>query len=201
LSQPTERFSHAVEYARAAHHGQVRKGTRIPYLSHLLGVASLVMEYGGSEDQAIAGLLHDLLEDCGEAHEPVIRERFGEAVAAIVRDCTDGSAESKGAATTPDAKRRDWQHRKETYLQHLAEEPEASLLVGACDKLHNARAIVADLENPAIGVGVFERFTAGRTGTLWYYARIAEVLQQRNNPVARAFAGVVARMEALANAD
>ena len=199
MTHPTERFSHAVEYARAAHHGQVRKGTAIPYLSHLLGVASLVMEHGGTEDQAIAGLLHDLLEDCGEAHEPVIRERFGDVVAGIVRDCTDGSAESKGAATTPEAKRRDWQQRKEAYLHHLAEESEASLLVGACDKLHNARAIVADLENPAIGVAVFDRFTAGRDGTLWYYGRIAEVLQQRASPVARAFGAVVARMEQLAN--
>lgn len=199
MTHPTERLSHTVEYARAAHHGQVRKGTAIPYLSHLLGVASLVMEHGGTEDQAIAGLLHDLLEDCGEAHEPVIRERFGDVVAGIVRDCTDGSAESKGAAITPEAKRRDWQQRKESYLQHLAEESEAALLVAACDKLHNARAIVADLESPAIGVAVFDRFTAGRDGTLWYYGQIAEVLQQRASPVARAFGAVVARMEQLAN--
>ena len=106
---------------------------------------------------------------------------------------------SKGAATTLEAKRRDWQQRKEAYLHHLAEESETSLLVGACDKLHNARAIVADLENPAIGVAVFDRFTAGRDGTLWYYGRIAEVLQQRASPVARAFGAVVARMEHLAN--
>ena len=98
--------------------------------------------------------------------QPRRRKRFGDVVAGIVRDCTDGSAESKGAASTPEAKRRDGQQRKEAYLQHLAEESEASLLVGACDTLHNAWAIVADLENPAIGVVVFDRFTAGRDGTL-----------------------------------
>ena len=103
----TDRFSQAVEYARVAHATQVRKGSNIPYIHHLLGVASLVIEFGGNEDQAIAGLLHDTLEDCGAAHEGVIRSQFGDVVAAIVCDCTDGTAEGKASHADADARRRD----------------------------------------------------------------------------------------------
>jgi (p)ppGpp synthase/HD superfamily hydrolase len=107
----TDRFSCAVDYARIAHAAQFRKGSHIPYIYHLLGVASLVIEFGGSEDQAIAGLLHDTLEDCGASHEAAIREQFGDAVADIVKDCTDGTAEGKASHTDPEAKRRDWIER------------------------------------------------------------------------------------------
>ena len=98
----SKRFAEAVDYARAQHAEQTRKGSGIPYIYHLLGVASLVLEYGGDEDQAIAGLLHDVIEDCGSQHEPVVRERFGDRVADIVLACTDGTEESKAAATTPE---------------------------------------------------------------------------------------------------
>src|SRR5690349_2394613 len=111
----TERFAAAVDYARIAHAGQLRKGTSIPYIQHLLGVASLVLEHGGDEDQAIAGLLHDVLEDCGEAHAATIGDRLGARVLAIVRGCTDGTAEGKAAVTDPDARRRDWVGRKQAY--------------------------------------------------------------------------------------
>ena len=117
----TERFTHAVDYARVAHASQVRKGTRIPYLSHLLAVATLVIEHGGNEDQAIAGLLHDTIEDCGHAHEAAIPDRFGDAVAEIVLACTDGTAEAKSAPADAEARRRDWEARKQAYLAHLAE--------------------------------------------------------------------------------
>jgi (p)ppGpp synthase/HD superfamily hydrolase len=93
LTVLTDRFTRAVDYARIAHAGQVRKGTDIPYITHLLGVAALVIEHGGTEDQAIAGLLHDCIEDCGEEHDARIRAEFGETVARIVRACTDGTAE------------------------------------------------------------------------------------------------------------
>ena len=112
MSQLTLRFSEAFEYARAAHEGQVRKGSSIPYLYHLMAVSSLVLEYGGTEDQAIAGLLHDVLEDCGEHHSDEISHRFGAAVLAIVKDCTDGTASEKAAAQTPDEKRASWWKRK-----------------------------------------------------------------------------------------
>lgn len=207
MTQLTERYTRAVDYARTAHAAHYRKGTAIPYLYHLLGVSSMVLEYGGDEDQAIAGLLHDVLEDCGHEHDARIEAAFGPGVIAIVRDCTDGTAGDKAAATTPEAKRADWQRRKLAYLAHLADEPEASLLVGACDKLHNARAIVADLEG-ATGAAVFERFTAGREGTLRYYEAIAGLLKRRapdaGNPrfgeLVDAFDRTVARMHALAGA-
>ena len=144
----TERFTHAVDHARVAHAAQVRKGSNIPYLYHLLGVASLVMEFGGNEDQAIAGLLHDTIEDCGAEHEQLIRTQFGDAVADIVVACTDGTAEGKSSLVDAEAKKRDWMQRKLTYLAHLADAPDAILLVSACDKLHNARAIVQDMEIP-----------------------------------------------------
>lgn len=202
----THRFTQAVDYARIAHAAQFRKGSRIPYVYHLLGVASLVLEYGGTEDQAIAGLLHDVLEDCGAAHEETIRAQFGDSVARIVRDCTDGTAESKTRANTPESKFANWIERKLRYMEHLAQEDDASLLVSACDKLHNARAILADLQGDA-GDEVFSRFTAGRLGTLQYYEAIARVLLERASPsnrrfheLAREFDRTVARIHELAGA-
>ena len=200
MTNLSQRFTEAVDYARIAHAKQVRKGSGIPYLYHLLGVASLVLEYGGTEDQAIAGLLHDVLEDCGAEHEEAIRAKFGDTVADIVKDCTDGTAETKAAATTPEAKREDWRLRKLSYLKHLAHESDLSLLVGGCDKLHNARAILIDLERPDPGVTVFNRFTGGRDGTLQYYASIAEILATRNTPMAGEFERIVDRIHALAGA-
>ena len=193
----TNRFTQAVEYARIAHSDQVRKGTQVPYIYHLLGVASLVLVYEGSEDQAIAGLLHDVLEDCGSEHEATIRSQFGDLVADIVLDCTDGSLQSKARHDSVDARRRDWQARKTAYLEHVRLESEAALLVSACDKLHNASAIVSDLEDPRIGTAVFERFTADREQTLAYYESLARIFNSRGSPVARAFDSVVERMHRL----
>jgi (p)ppGpp synthase/HD superfamily hydrolase len=196
----TKRFADAVNYARIAHGAQVRKGTQIPYLYHLLGVASLVMEFGGNEDQAIAGLLHDVLEDCGAAHERMIRAEFGDVVAGIVKDCTDGTAESKSLANDAEAKRADWLRRKLAYLDHLKQESDEALLVSACDKLHNARAVVGDLEDPEVGPRVFERFTAGMEGTLRYYYSLSEIFSSRSVAPARAVAQIVDQMHQLANA-
>lgn len=196
----TDRFSRAVDYARIAHAAHVRKGSRIPYLYHLLGVASLVIEFGGSEDQAVAGLLHDTIEDCGAVHEAVIRAQFGDAVADIVRDCTDGTAEGKAAHADADARRRDWLARKLAYLAHLADAPAQALLVSACDKLHNARAIVQDLEDPGVGTRVFGRFTGGREGTLGYYQALVEIFAAREVGVARVLDATIDRMHVLAGA-
>jgi (p)ppGpp synthase/HD superfamily hydrolase len=194
----SERFTAAVDYARIAHAGQTRKGTAIPYLQHLLAVASLVLEHGGDEDQAIAGLLHDVLEDCGEAHAGVIGERFGERVLAIVLGCTDGTAEGKAGLDDGIARRRDWLRRKQAYLAHLAHASDDMLLVSGCDKLHNARAIVGDLQRPDIGQGVFARFTGGRDGTLTYYRLLADLFTQRGAGMAVALEREVERMYALA---
>ncbi len=197
----TQRYSEAVELARHAHSGQFRKGTKIPYLYHLLAVSSLVLEFGGDEDQAIAGLLHDLIEDCGEVYLSDVQARFGPRVAGMVQDCSDGSAEQKGAARTPDERRADWKRRKLQYLAHLSDAGPGSLLVSACDKLHNARAIVADLEDPAVGNQVFERFTAGAAGTLAYYHSLAVLMAQREVAPARQLELTVARMHRHAGAE
>ncbi|MCC4587366.1 HD domain-containing protein [Xanthomonas sp. NCPPB 1067] len=195
----TERYAQAVDYARIAHAGQLRKGTQIPYLSHLLGVSTLVLECGGDEEQAIAGLLHDVVEDCGGGHEASIRAQFGDSVADIVMACTDATAEDKAEVDDSErARKRDWRERKLAYLEHLRRTPERALLVSGCDKLYNARTIVQDLENPAVGQDIFAVFTAGRDGTLWYYAALEEIFRTRNTATARLFSAVVARMQALA---
>jgi hypothetical protein len=186
------RITDALSLAIEAHDGQVRKSTNIPYISHPLAVASLVLEYGGSEDQVIAGLLHDAIEDGGSAYAPRIAATFGAEVLALVEACSDGTAESKAEAKTPAAKKADWKRRKLDYLQRLETEDPAALLVTACDKLHNARAIVADLER--IGTAVFERFTAGRDGTLWYYTEAHAVLKRRQCPVSYSLGDVLVRM-------
>lgn len=203
----TPRFTQAIEYARIAHAGRFRRGTRVPYLYHLLGVASLVLEYGGSEDQAIAALLHDVLEDCGDGHEAGIRAQFGDAVANIVKDCTDGRDEASDGPQSDAEKFAAWVERKLLYIAHLAIEDEDSLLVAACDKLHNARAILADLQGDT-GPDVFDRFTAGRLGTLQYYEALARALLERADPsrprfleLAREFDRTVARIHELAGAE
>jgi GTP pyrophosphokinase len=181
----------ALDYAADAHQTQVRKGTAIPYLSHLMGVASLVIEHGGDEDQTIAGLLHDTLEDCGLEHEASIGARFGDRVLAIVRDCTDGTPDDQGLKPP-------WRARKETYLTHLATASDDALLVSACDKLHNARAIATDL---ACGEDVFTRFKGGRDGTLWYYDSLATTFAERlgeNRPLVIELKATVARIAQLA---
>jgi (p)ppGpp synthase/HD superfamily hydrolase len=167
------RFEQALLYAAAAHRQQPRKGTPVPYLSHLLGVASIVLTYGGDEDQAIAGLLHDTVEDCGAEHEPVIGELFGDEVLRIVLACTD-SAVPAGQEKAP------WRDRKQRYLDHLGElgPGDAALLVSCSDKLHNAQAIVADLET--LGPRLWDRFP-GKTpaDNLWYYESLAAIFTDR----------------------
>jgi (p)ppGpp synthase/HD superfamily hydrolase len=179
-----DRLAAALAMAHDAHRTQTRKGTDIPYISHPMAVAALVLEFGGSEDQAIAALLHDAIEDSGEDYDNRIGEAFGPVVRDMVRDCTDGTAESKARPTTPEEKRTAWKARKLAYLAHLENKPKtaASLLVSACDKLHNARAIVADLHG--VGTAVFDRFTAGRDGTLWYYGELARILAAKQLPPA-----------------
>ena len=200
----TRRFTDALDHARVAHASQRRKATSIPYLSHLMAVGSLVLEHGGSEDQAIAALLHDTVEDQGEHHQQLIREQFGPEVARIVMECTDGTAEGKAEHTDAEAKRRDWIRRKSEYMQKLSAKPEddASLLVSACDKLHNSLAIVRDLmlEHPPQRAEVFERFTGGRDGTLAYYESLCRVYEARVPEVGKLLRAVVDRMHELAGA-
>jgi (p)ppGpp synthase/HD superfamily hydrolase len=194
-----DRLARALALAHDAHRVQKRKGTDIPYIAHPMAVASLVLEYGGSEDQAIAALLHDTIEDGGEAYADRIGEAFGSDVLAMVRDCTDGSFEHKAAARTPHARYANWRERKLRYMQHLRAMPadSPSLLVSACDKLHNARAILADLR--LLGDALFERFTGRRDGTLWYYDELAGIFADKGAAPARSLNRVVAAMHAEAS--
>ena len=163
----TARFEVALGYAIRLHAGQLRKGTTIPYVSHPLAVAGLVLEHGGDEDEAIAALLHDTAEDCGG--RPVldeIRARLGERVAAIVEGCSDSLTTGEKAP---------WWERKTKYLEHLRKAPPSVRLVSASDKLHNTRAILADYR--AIGDELWERFTAKRDGTLWYYGTLVDLFR------------------------
>jgi (p)ppGpp synthase/HD superfamily hydrolase len=184
----TARFDDALAYASRLHRTQTRKGTAVPYVSHLLAVAAITLENGGDEDQAIAALLHDAVEDQGGlAQLDAIRARFGEGVAAIVADCTDAHTEPKPA----------WRPRKEAYIASLAHKPTRSLAVSLADKTHNASAINHDLR--AIGGAVWSRFTGGRDGTLWYYRSLADTFRQHAPGIAaERFAREVAEMEELA---
>ena len=168
-----ERWEKALVYASQIHALQERKGSGVPYVSHLLSVAALVLEYGGDEDQAIAALLHDAAEDQGgEARLADIRNRFGERVAAIVRACTD----------TTETPKPPWRPRKEAYIAHLSTCPPDALLVSAADKLHNARSILSDYR--VCGASVFDRFTASQEETLWYYRELGDAFRQCAAPAA-----------------
>jgi (p)ppGpp synthase/HD superfamily hydrolase len=161
----TTRFGDAVVYAAAAHAGQVRKGTGIPYVSHVLEVAALVIAHGGDEDQAITGLLHDVPEDTGgRASLDDIRRRFGDAVADMVDGCTD----------TYETPKPPWRPRKEAYISRLPTLSAATRLVSAADKVTNLRAIVDDYR--VIGDALWARF-AGGSDTIWYYRTIARVFR------------------------
>ena len=156
------RYEAALVMATQLHASQKRKGTSIPYVSHLLAVSSLVLEHGGSEDQAIAALLHDAVEDQGGLPTlNKIRDHFGDVVAKIVDHCTDAYEEPKP----------EWRIRKEEYIASIAEKPLDAALVSCADNLHNARAILNDLRT--LGDELWGRFTGGKEGTLWYYQSLA----------------------------
>jgi (p)ppGpp synthase/HD superfamily hydrolase len=169
----TQRYIDAVAFANDAHHDHARKGTTVPYLCHVLAVSASVLEAGGDEDQAIAGLLHDVAEDHGgEAALARIERQFGSHVAAIVRGCSD----SLGA--DPDNKPAFWQ-RKASHLKQLANATDDVIIVTAADKLNNARALVTDLH--LHGAGTLDRFTE-KSGILWYYIQVLALLTTRNAP-------------------
>ncbi|MFO1503241.1 MAG: HD domain-containing protein [Steroidobacteraceae bacterium] len=158
----------ALQYASGLHRRQWRKGTHIPYISHLLAVSSLVMEYGGTETEAIAALLHDAAEDQGGKERlEEIRVHFGEDVARIVNDCTDAWTEPKP----------DWRPRKEEYIAALEHKPLPSLRVSLADKTHNSESILRDFLRD--GEAVFDKFGGGAAGTRWYYRTLAEVFSRR----------------------
>lgn len=158
----------AVRWAARAHEGQTRKGTGLPYVSHPIAVMALVLEHGGTFDQAIAAVLHDVVEDCGVTVQE-IEARYGPDVAMMVEECTDGVPDESG-------RKPDWQTRKQDYLHGLSGKDQRALMVVLADKVHNAESIVRDLYGLA-GLGVFDRFTAGAHGTAWYYGSLAAWFQ------------------------
>jgi len=170
MSTLGQRFADALQLAHQLHTGQTRKASEVPYISHSLAVASLVLEYGGDEDTAIAALLHDAFEDCGGARiEAEVRRRFGSRVADIVLGCSDTLEQPKPP----------WRPRKERYLEHLTRAEPEVLLVSAADKLHNLTSLLR--EERRLGDELWGRFRAGRDGTLWYYGRLIEIF--RNSPL------------------
>ncbi len=183
-----EKFEEALLYAARLHRDQTRKGTDTPYVTHLLAVAAIVGENGGTEDEAVAALLHDVPEDRGGKERlRDIRERFGDEVAEIVAGCTDTFEDPKP----------EWRPRKEAYVAHVATAPVSVRLVSAADKLHNARSILADLRS--LGDELWDRFTSGKEGTLWYYRALVEAYAETGaNPVVEELDRVVREIEALA---
>jgi (p)ppGpp synthase/HD superfamily hydrolase len=171
------RFLQAFVFAAEQHKGQMRKASTIPYIAHLMGVASLVLEAGGDEDLAIAALLHDVVEDCGGA--PMLKEvrrKFGKRVAKVVDGCTDTDT-----GTDP---KPPWRERKENYIQRLKKADADTLLVSAADKLNNVRSILSDYR--AIGESIWSRFNGGREGTLWYYRTLRDqFLRHPRNRITR----------------
>ena len=182
-----DRFGKAFLFAAEKHAQQTRKKTGVPYISHLMSVAALVLEAGGDEDQAIAALLHDVVEDCGgQIMLAEVRRRFGDRVAKIVAGCTDTYATPKPP----------WKQRKLDYLDLLRGSNEDVRLVSAADKLHNVRTILADYRTT--GDSVFERFSGRRDGTLWYYRAVLDVLRSgKPNRLVEELERVVTELETL----
>jgi (p)ppGpp synthase/HD superfamily hydrolase len=187
----TQRFAQGLAMAIEAHDQQYRKGTSIPYVSHPMAVASIALEYGADEDQAIAALLHDVVEDAGAIFIERIQSSFGDRVLNIVMGCTDGIADNNG-------KKAEWMQRKASYIEHLKNASDDVILVSGADKLHNARAIVSDIE--CIGELVFKRFSATKQQTLWYYQSLSQMFKLRNAPMHQALTRAVEQMHQLCEA-
>ncbi|MBK9376224.1 MAG: HD domain-containing protein [Holophagales bacterium] len=183
----SKKFDEALVYAVDLHRQQPRKGTGVPYVSHLLSVAALVLEHGGTEEQAIAALLHDAVEDQGGLPTAkAIRGRFGDVVADIVDGCTDTDVTPKPP----------WRARKEAYVARVRREPAHVRLVSAADKLHNARTMVTDLR--IHGPILWKRFNAGRDETLWYLGALVEAFREAGTaPIVEELARTVVELEAV----
>jgi len=183
----SDKFTEALVYAAQLHATQIRKGSGVPYIAHLLGVASIALEYGANESEAIAALLHDAIEDQGGAKiRDEIQQRFGETVAQIVEGCTDTDLTPKPP----------WRDRKEAYLAHISHTSASVRLVSAADKLYNAQSILKDYRQ--IGDEIWQRFTGKKEGTLWYYRSLVNAFRQvETTPLIEELDRVVAELEQL----
>ena len=184
-TQLTEKFEQALIYATRLHAKQRRKTSGIPYISHLLSVAALVLEDGGSEAEAIAALLHDAVEDQGgAATRQDILHRFGEQVVAIVDGCTESDTDIKPP----------WRERKQGYLEQLRQGSDAVRRVALADKLHNARSLA--METRCQGEKIWSVFSAGKQGTLWFYHAFLDLYRTTNpSPMVEELAQVVSTLE------
>jgi (p)ppGpp synthase/HD superfamily hydrolase len=183
----SERFEEALRFAIRLHAKQIRKGTTIPYVAHLLSVAGIAIEYGADEDEAIAALLHDAIEDQGGAAiRDEIRQRFGDKVVDIVNGCTDAEIFPKPP----------WQARKEAYIAHLRDASPSVRLVSAADKVHNIQTIIKDYR--AIGNTLWGRFKGGKEGTLWYYRSLVSTFREGGStPIIEELDRLVTELETL----
>ena len=184
----SDRIGLALQVAFDLHRDQYRKGSAIPYLSHLMGVASVALRFGASEDEAIAALLHDAIEDRGgAAARELLRQLLGAKVTAIVDECTDTDITPKPP----------WRTRKEAYLASLPDHSAAALRIAAADKLDNVRALIAGYR--ACGETLWAQFRGGRDGTLWYHRSVLAILQKTlPGPLVDQLARAVAELEQLA---
>ncbi len=182
-----DRFETALLMAHRLHRSQERKCSTVPYISHLMSVAALVLEEGGNEDEAIAALLHDAIEDQGGAGtRELLRETFGDRVCAIIKGCTESEVQPKPA----------WRERKERHLAQLVNAPPSVLRVTIADKLHNIRSLLADYER--MGDRIWSRFGGGKVGTIWYYRAMVDQLRSAGNSVSlEELAILVDRLEQL----
>jgi len=183
----SKRLQQAFTYASNLHANQKRKSKDVPYISHLMGVAAIVLEQGGSENQAIGALLHDAVEDQGGRPTlEEIRKRFGDEVAEIVEGCTDADTEPK----------LEWRERKEKYIAHLSGAGPSVWLVAAADKLYNARSSLEDYRD--VGESLWDRFTGKKDGTLWYYRTLAKTFREiYPSPLTDELSRVVSELEKL----
>jgi (p)ppGpp synthase/HD superfamily hydrolase len=185
------RFARALSLAVEWHGSQTRKGVTIPYMSHLMTVSSIAMEHGGNEDEAIAALFHDALEDAPNAleaakREALMRDEFGDTVAEIVLGCTDGKP-NDGEVKAP------WKDRKTAYLTAMRVKPDNTLLVAGSDKLHNLTCTVRDVRRD--GPETLKRFNAGADGLAWYYGEIGRILAERDVPMAKEYNTLLAELK------
>jgi len=188
MTRLSHRFEEALVYAHRLHARQLRKGSPVPYISHLLAVAGLVLETGGDEDEAIAALLHDAVEDQGGRKTlEVITQRFGKRVAEIVEACSDSFTFIKPP----------WKQRKDSYLAHLRTAPPSVRRVSLADKVHNVRSILFSYQQ--IGDEVWTRFNGRQEGTLWYYQSLAQIFQETgSDPLTLEFLRLVKELEKIA---
>ncbi|MGD1712227.1 HD domain-containing protein [Dapis sp. BLCC M172] len=187
----SHRFTEALVYATELHAHQIRKGSKVPYVSHLLGVASIALEYGADEDEAIAALLHDAIEDQGGPTVRVeIRLKFGERVTEIVDGCTDTD-------TTP---KPPWKERKKAYINRITNATPSVRLVSAADKLHNIRSILKDYRLQ--GDLLWDLFKGGKQGTLWYYRSLVTAFREADStPIVIELDSLVTELERLVQTD